>query len=84
MRFFEPGYNNIFFLPENTGDVWKRNQVTASGNRQVTTLGCGQGTQQLDVGKHLTGKVMAEEQEQFDPGAAVTLPFFKASLANST
>ncbi len=32
------------------GDVWERNQATASGNRQVTTFGCGQGTQQLDMG----------------------------------
>jgi alpha-amylase len=32
------------------GDVWERNQATASGNRQVTTVGCGQPTQVLDAG----------------------------------
>lgn len=32
------------------GDVWERNQATASGNRQVTTVGCGQPVQVLDAG----------------------------------
>jgi alpha-amylase len=32
------------------GDVWERNQSTGSGNREVTTFACNQGTQTLDVG----------------------------------
>jgi alpha-amylase len=32
------------------GDVWERNQATASGNRQVTTAACGQPVQVLDAG----------------------------------
>ena len=31
-------------------DVWERNQGTGSGNREVTTVGCGQATQVLDGG----------------------------------
>ena len=31
-------------------DVWERNQGTGSGNREVSTLGCGLGTQVLDAG----------------------------------
>jgi len=40
------------FLKKGGGvaDVWERNQATASGNRQATTVGCGQPTQVLDVG----------------------------------
>lgn len=32
------------------GDVWERNQATATGNRQVTTAGCNQPVQVLDAG----------------------------------
>jgi alpha-amylase len=32
------------------GDVWERNQSTSSGNREVSTVGCGQPTQVLDAG----------------------------------
>ena len=31
-------------------DAWERNQTTTSGNRQVTTVGCGQPVQVLDAG----------------------------------
>lgn len=31
-------------------DVWERNQATGSGNREVTTVGCGQAVQVLDAG----------------------------------
>ncbi|MFL6657184.1 MAG: carbohydrate-binding module family 20 domain-containing protein [Massilia sp.] len=31
-------------------DVWERNQSTGSGNREVSTVACGQATQVLDVG----------------------------------
>lgn len=31
-------------------DVWERNQGTASGNREATTVACGQPTQVLDAG----------------------------------
>jgi alpha-amylase len=32
-------------------DVWERNQSTGSGNREVTTVACGQPTQVLDAGR---------------------------------
>ncbi len=32
------------------GDVWERNQATGSGNREVTTTGCNQPVQVIDVG----------------------------------
>ena len=40
------------FLKKGGGvaDVWERNQSTSSGNRQVTTVGCGQPVQVLDAG----------------------------------
>ena len=31
-------------------DVWERNQASSSGNREVSTVACGQPTQVLDVG----------------------------------
>jgi alpha-amylase len=40
------------FLKKGGGvaDVWERNQGTGSGNREVTTVGCGQAVQVLDAG----------------------------------
>lgn len=31
-------------------NVWERDQATSSRNREITTIGCGQGTQVIDVG----------------------------------